>query len=131
MAHPYVDGSLVVPFPLYRLAFRIAVRHFYHLVTLNIYTTMNDNNIQNNGQLTENPMYVQEIDILDDFRTLHDVEAALLHHPDGMDEYWDDCEVDIHATLCSVRNMKRRLLAYAERVGLADGCRDIMKGGAL
>lgn len=31
MAHPYVDGSLVVPFPLFRLAFRIAVRHFYHL----------------------------------------------------------------------------------------------------
>ena len=42
MAPPYVDGSLVVPFPLFRLAFRIAVRHFYHLVTLNIYTTMDD-----------------------------------------------------------------------------------------
>lgn len=29
MAHPYVDGSLVVPFPLFRLAFRIAVRLFF------------------------------------------------------------------------------------------------------
>lgn len=25
MAHPYVDGSLVVPFPLFRLAFRRSV----------------------------------------------------------------------------------------------------------
>lgn len=91
----------------------------------------NDKNMQDKGQQTENPMYLKGVGILDDFRTLHEVEAALLYHPDGMDEYWDDCEVDILVTLYSVRNMKRRLLALAEEYGVGDGCRDILKGGVL
>lgn len=91
----------------------------------------NDKNMQDKGQQTENPMYLKGVGILDDFRTLHEVEAALLYHPDGMDEYWDECEVDILVTLYSVRNMKRRLLALAEEYGVGDGCRDILKGGVL